>query len=152
MQINVNEVGAFSSVDANGVMSIRFGVYLPGVRSTGGFEVLVRIIHQLDRFTPGINPVDVSLIWQQGSVLDLWTATTQLEPNPQSHYGQDGIYLYRFQLWCTPAGGARTLISRWFTDPFAAQTDVGMLAAVPCAHLPAAPFAWTDGLGHSEAR
>src|ERR1035438_4820871 len=131
MQINLNEVGAFSSVDANGVISIRFGLYLPGVRSTGGFEVLVRIIHQADRFTPGINPVDVSLGWQQGSDLDLWTATAEIQPDPNSHYGQDGIYLYRFQLWWTPAGGQRTLISRWFTDPFARQTDVGMLAAVP---------------------
>jgi 1,4-alpha-glucan branching enzyme len=144
MQINLNEVGAFSSVDANGVISIRFGLYLPGVRSTGGFELLVRIIHQADRFTPGINPVDVSLAWQQGSDLDLWTATAELQLDPNSHYGQDGIYLYRFQLWWTPAGGQRTLISRWFTDPFSRQTDVGMLAAVPCARVPAAPFTWTD--------
>jgi 1,4-alpha-glucan branching enzyme len=144
MQINLNEVGAFSSVDANGVLSIRFGVYLPGVTSANGFEVIVRIIHQADRFTPGINPVDVSLAWQPGSALDLWTATTELQPSPLSHYGQDGIYLYRYQLWWIPAGGEKTLITRWFTDPFARQTDVGMLAAVPCARVPVAPFAWTD--------
>jgi len=145
MQINLNEAGAFSTVDANGVMSIRFGLYLPGVTSAGGFEVVARIIHQADRFTADIHPVDVSLAWQQGSELDLWSATAELQPDPKSHYGQDGIYFYRFQLWWTPAGGQRTLITRWFTDPFARQTDVGMLAAVPCAHVPAQPFTWTDG-------
>ncbi len=145
MQINLNVVGAFPSVDANGVMSIRFGLYLPGVTSANGFEVIARIIHQQDRFTPGINPVDVSLDWQPGSILDLWNVTAVLQPDPRSHYGQDGVYLYRFQLWWKPAGGQRTLITRWFTDPFAQQTDVGMLAAVPCSHLPAQPFAWTDG-------
>jgi len=144
MPINLNEVGAFSSADANGLLSIRFGLYLPGVQSTAGFEVVVRIIHQADRFTPGINPFDLNLTWQQGSALDLWSATTGLQPDPNSHYGQDGIYLYRFQLWWTPAGGQRTLISRWFTDPFAVQTDVGMLAAVPCFRVPAPAFTWTD--------
>jgi 1,4-alpha-glucan branching enzyme len=146
MQINLNEVGAFSSVDADGLMSIRFGLYLPGVTSAGGFEVDALVLHQADRFTPGINPVNVPLAWQLSPVsgLDLWTATAELQPDPKSHYGQDGIYLYRFQLWWTPAGGQRTMISRWFTDPFARQTDVGMLAAVPCARVPATPFAWTD--------
>lgn len=151
MPINLNEVGALSSVDANGVMSIGFGVYLPGVTSTAGFEVIARVIHQQDRFTPGIAPVDISLSYQQGSELDLWSATTQLQPDPFSHYGQDGVYLYRFQLWFTPAGGQRTLITRWFTDPFARQTDVGMLAAVPCAHIPAAPFQWTDAAWQTPA-
>lgn len=146
MQITLNEVGAFGSVDANGVLSIRIGLYLPGVTGAGGFAVDALVIHQADRFTPGINPVNVTLAWQLSPVsgLDLWTATTELEPNPQSHYGQDGIYLYRFQLWWTPSGGQRTLLSRWFTDPFAQQTDVGMLAAVPCSRVPVAPFAWTD--------
>ena len=130
MLIDLNEVGAFSSVDAAGVFSIRFGIYLPGVQATNGFEVVVRIIHQSDRFDPLVPAVNVPLVWTAGSPLDLWTVTTPLAVNPANHFGLAGIYLYRYQLWQTPPGGTRTLVSLWFTDPFARQTDVGLLAAV----------------------
>jgi maltooligosyltrehalose trehalohydrolase len=144
MLIDLNEVGAFSSVDSAGVFSIRFGIYLPGVHAANGFEVVVRIIHQLDRFDPVIPTVDVPLAWTAGSPLDLWTMTTPLAVNPASQFGQAGIYLYRYQLWHSPPGGARTLVSLWFTDPFARQTDVGLLAAVTCTNPAAAAFTWTD--------
>jgi maltooligosyltrehalose trehalohydrolase len=144
MLIDLDEVGAFSSVDAAGAFSIHFGIYLPGIQSTNGFEVIVRIIHQLDRFDPQVLTVDVPLVWTAGSPLDLWTATAPLAPNPANHFGQAGTYLYRYQLWRTPPNGTRTLISLWFTDPFASQTDVGLLAAVTCSNPPAAQFQWTD--------
>lgn len=144
MPIDLNEVEAFSSSDAAGMFSIRFGVYLPGVRNADGFDVLVRIIHQNDRFNPSIPPVDVPLEWQPGTALDLWTVTTQLQKDPESNFGQPGIYLYRYQLWMTPPGGTRTMVSEWFTDPFAMQTDVGLLAALQCSDPPAAPFPWSD--------
>jgi len=144
MLIDLNEVGGFSSVDPAGVFSIRFGIYLPGVQATNGFEVVVRMIHQLDRFDPLVPTVDVPLAWTAGSPLDLWTVTTPLGVNPSNHFGQAGIYLYRYQLWRTPPGGARTLVSLWFTDPFARETDVGLLAAVICTNPAAAAFRWTD--------
>jgi maltooligosyltrehalose trehalohydrolase len=144
MPINLDEVGAFPSVDAAGNLSLRVGVYLPGIRQTDGFQVVVRIIHKSDRFDPAIQPVDLNLEWQAASALGLWTGTTELTPDPASHYGQDGTYLYRFQLLWISAAGQSTLITRWFTDPFARATDVGMLAAVQCTHVPAAQFAWTD--------
>ena len=143
MLIDLNQVGAFSSVDAAGVFSVRFGIYLPGVQASNGFDVVVRIIHQLDRFDPQVPAVDVHLTWTAGSALDLWTVTTPLTVNPANHFGQPGIYLYRYRLWNTQPGRARTLISQWFTDPFARQTDIGLLAAVTCAN-PATAFAWTD--------
>lgn len=85
MTINLNEVGAFSPVDANGNLAIRFGLYLPGITSTNGFQVVVRIIHQLDRFDPTVQPVNLNLAWQAGSALDLWTTTTSLQNDPHSH-------------------------------------------------------------------
>ncbi len=143
MPIDLTKAGAFSSADAAGTLAIRFGLYLPGIRASDGFEVLARIIHDDDRFDPAVQPVDVPLTWQAGSALDLWSATSQLAAGA-GHYGQEGIYLYRFQLWWTPPGGTRQLITGWFTDPFARQTDLGMLSAVTCSRTPAAPFAWTD--------
>lgn len=151
MPINFSQVGAFGSVDTSGVLALRFGLYLPGVRSTGNFQVVVRILHQADRFDPIVQPVDVAMtcepvdvIGNPGSELDLWTANKTLTIDPNSHFGQEGIYLYRYQLLYTPSGGGgQQLIERWFTDPFARQTDVGMLAAVACFRTPA-PFVWTD--------
>jgi hypothetical protein len=69
MPINLDEVGAFPSVDADGNLSLRVGLYPPGIRKTDGFQVVVRIIHKSDRFDPAIVPVDVNLDWQQGSAL-----------------------------------------------------------------------------------
>ena len=144
MQIDLAEVGAFSSVDATGTLQIRFGLYLPGIKASAGFDVVVRIIHDDDRFDPAILTVNDSLQWQSGSALDWWTATTALITDPHSHYGKDGLYLYRFQLGWTPVGGTRQVITPWFTDPFARETDLGMLAAVSCSHQPAPDFAWSD--------
>ena len=125
--INLNEVGAFGSIDASGNLSVRFGVYLPGIRFTDGFELVVRVIHQDDRFDPAIPTQDFPLTWASGSALDLWTATVPLEPIANTHFGQQGTYLYRYQLWWTPSGGSRQLVTLWFTDPFARATDVGEL-------------------------
>ncbi len=144
MAINLAEVGASCAVDASGTLQITFGLYLPGIRSTDGFGVVVRIIHDADRFDPNVPPVNILMTWTAGSALDLWTARAALNPDPNSHFGQDGLYLYRFQLYWTPAGGARQLITEWFPDPFARETDLGVLSAVTCARGAPVPFNWTD--------
>ena len=141
--INRNEVGAFGSVDASGNLSVRFGVYLPGIRYTDGFEVLVRVINRDDRFDPTILPQDSPLDWVSGHPLDLWTATVSIPPVAGTNFGQQGTYLYRYQLWWTPAGGTRQLVTKWFTDPFARATDVGELGAVTLSSSPTT-FNWTD--------
>ncbi len=142
--INVSEVGAFPSVTPGG-FRVRFGLYLPGIRATDGFEVLVRVIHRDDRFDPAIPPQSFQLVWNAGHPLDLWGVTAPVQPITGTHFGAEGLYLYRFQLWWTPPGGSRQLITRWFTDPFAQQTDIGRLSAVMLSRNPA-PFAWTDGV------
>ncbi|HEY6293378.1 MAG TPA: alpha-amylase family glycosyl hydrolase [Terriglobia bacterium] len=141
--INLSEVGAFGAVDAAGNLSVRFGVYLPGLRGNDGFEVIVRIIHRDDRFDPAIQPQDSPLTWSSGSALDLWAGTIPIPALPNTHFGQQGTYLYRYQLWRTPPGGSRQLVTRWFTDPFARATDVGELSAVTLTSAPV-PFNWTD--------
>jgi maltooligosyltrehalose trehalohydrolase len=140
--INLTEVGAFPSTTPGG-FQIRFGVYLPGIRSTDGFDAVVRIIHRNDRFNPAIPTQDSHLTWNAGHPLDLWSSTVAVNPIPATSYGAEGLYLYRFQLWWTPSGGTRQLVTRWFTDPFARQTDVGRLSAVLLSSGPA-PFPWTD--------
>ena len=91
MAIKLAEIGASCSVDAGGTLQIKFGLYLPGIRSNDGFGVRVRVIHDAYRFDPAVPPTDVAMVWAAGSALDLWTATATLTPDPSTHYGQDGL-------------------------------------------------------------
>jgi maltooligosyltrehalose trehalohydrolase len=142
--IDLNEVGAFPSVAASGDFTARIGLYLPGIRGTDGFDVVVRIIHSDDRFNPDVLTQDFHLGWVNGHPLDLWTATLPIASAASpSHFGQEGTYLYRFQLLWTPPAGSPQLLTLWFTDPFARATDIGELSAFTLARN-AAPFQWTD--------
>ena len=142
MVIALNEVGAFPSLTPGG-FQIRFGVYLPGVRAADGFEVVVRVIHRDDRFDPAIAPRDTPLAWDSTHPLDLWSETVAVLPAPGTSFGKEGMYLYRFQLSWSPPGGPRTIVTEWFCDPFARETDVGELSAVRVARAPP-PVTWTD--------
>ncbi|HVZ16974.1 MAG TPA: alpha-amylase family glycosyl hydrolase [Terriglobales bacterium] len=141
--IDLKEVGAFPSFDLSNQFSVRFGIYLPDIRDIDGFELLVRIIHTADRFDPSIPPKDFNLAWQNGHPLDLWTGTVDMHPDPQTHFGQEGMHLYRYQLWWTSPAGNRQLITSWITDPFARATDVGRMSAFTLTRNSVA-FQWTD--------
>jgi 1,4-alpha-glucan branching enzyme len=141
--INLQEVGAAAYFASDGSAHIRFGLYLPGVRSADGFSVIARVIHSEDRFNPSVQPQNQALIWDSGTVLDLWNTDMTLEGSDASHAGRAGTYLYRFQLLWTPPGGQAQTITEFFTDPFARSTDLGLMAAVELTLTPAT-FTWTD--------
>jgi len=141
--INLSDVGAFADLDAGGNLEVRFGLHLPGLTPAKNYQVVVRIIHQADRFDPDIPTQDFPLVWQSGSELDLWSATVPLTVVPNTNFGQPGVYLYRYQLWRNVPGSADQLVTQWFTDPFARTTDIGELSsfATP-GTVPA--FNWED--------
>src|SRR5581483_9279695 len=141
--INLTEAGAFASMDASGKLQVKFGIYLPGITQTKGYQVVVRVIHQDDRFDPDIPTRNFNLTWQNGSELDLWTATTPLAMVAGTNFGKPGVYLYRYQLKRNTAGGSQ-VVTTWFTDPFARTTEIGELSsfATP-GYLPV--FNWEDG-------
>ena len=142
--INPAEVGAFPAVDASGHFNVEFGVYLPGLRASDGFAVIVRVIHSLDRFVAGIAPRDFALQWQQGSALDLWSTNASIDPVAGTNFGSEGTYLYRYQLQWAPVGQpTKNVVTKWFVDPFARATDIGELSAFTLTKTPTA-FAWTD--------
>ncbi len=141
--IDLNTAGAFASYDASGNAHIRVGLYLPGIRQQDGFSVVVRIIHSADRFNVSVKTQDENLTWVENSDLDLWTATVALAGTGNSHSGDEGEYLYRFQLWWTAANGTKMLITSWFPDPFARSTDIGLMSAVTLSKVSTA-FNWTD--------
>ena len=139
--INLTEVGAFASDPTPAGVPVRFGLYLPGVAA--GFQVVVLVIHSADRFTPGIEPQAFDL-QPVGGPNGLWSADVTIQPQPGTSFGQAGRYLYRYQLLRVTAG-SRSIVTLWFTDPFARATDeVGQLSAFDTpASLPA--FQWHDG-------
>jgi len=146
--IDLNEVGACPSYEANGIAQIRFGLYLPGIRAKDGFSVVVRIIHAEDRFNPLVKAQDEDLIWAEGTDLDLWSANVALARGGAGHSGEEGEYLYRYQLWWTNAAGTKLLVTEWFPDPFARSTDIGLMSATKVSKTPTS-FEWTDGAYHT---
>ena len=134
--IDMNEVGAFPSFDPSGNFTVRIGLYLPGIRAVDGFSVVVRIIHTDDRFNPAVPTTDCPLHWVDGHPLDLWSITESIVAAPApSHYGQEGTYLYRFQLlWAAPGSGAASqILALWFTDPLRSRNrDRRALGVHPC--------------------
>ena len=137
--IDFNAVGAHVFQGADQRWRVRFGIYLPGITFDKGYTLKVRVIHERDQLVRGIEPRDFDLFWHNGSKLDFWDITIDFDPEPASHFGQPGKYLYRYQL----LRGGR-VVALWFTDPFARETGLGTLSAFT--HDPqAAKFPWTDG-------
>lgn len=136
----LGEVGAFPLQGAE--VRVRFGLYLPGITPQDGYEVIVRVIHHDDRFIPEIAPLDFPLVAVPGHPLNLWETEVTIPTEPGTHFGQSGTYLYRYQLRQT-LGGSTTVVTRWFTDPFARMTDdVGQLSAFVTADVTVA-HSWT---------
>ena len=55
--IDLNEVGSHVRFAREGP----FRTYLPEITAAKGYSVVVRIIHELDQFTPEIPPKDFAL-------------------------------------------------------------------------------------------
>jgi 1,4-alpha-glucan branching enzyme len=136
--MNLAEVGATPSKDPVGNWAVSFGVYLPGITFNKGYRLKVRVIHELDQLVHGIEPNEFFLNWQNGSALDLWNATVALTPSGLGHYGQEGNYLYRFEL--TRDGREITF---WFADPFARASGLGTLSVFRV-DSNSGPFPWGD--------
>ncbi len=138
--IDLGEVGAFPSVQPDGSLHADFGLYLPGITPSDGYQPVVRIIHRDDRFDPAIAPRDFNLVYQAGHPLDLWRASVPLDAVAGTSFGNPGTYLYRYQLRRGDAPPA--IVTLWFTDPFARETDIGDLSAFTVGNAPS--FAWND--------
>lgn len=131
---NLDEVGAF--VD-DVKREVTFGIYLPGIKPSGNFGLDVFVIHEDDRFVKNILPEKFNLQYVPGSPYDLWRCTVQLNPKPESNFGKNGKYIYRFQLL---QNGIPILFC--FNDPFARESDFGTYSSFrfnqPSSHT------WTD--------
>jgi maltooligosyltrehalose trehalohydrolase len=125
--------------------TVQLGVYLPEIRETDGFQVRVRIIHAADQFDPEIPAVSQDLTFQPAHPRGLWTLTldlTTVDKPEKSHFGDDGQYLYRFQLLHKEGNDAAQIVTPVFLDPFATENGPGLLSVFTVGE--AAPFVWLD--------
>jgi 1,4-alpha-glucan branching enzyme len=136
--IDLNRVGATPQRDAAGSWSVSFGIYLPNITFNKGYRLKVRVIHELDQFIRGIEPMDFWMSWESGSELDRWYADVPIAPGPTGNFGHPGTYLYRYQLL-----RGDDPVTFWFADPFGRAAGLGTLSAFtidPAAQA----FQWTD--------
>lgn len=138
MPIDLAEVGAAPGGNAAAGWRVHIGVYLPGITFDKGYRVQVRVIHELDQFVRGIEPQAFDLFWHNGSALDLWDVTLELTAGNPGHFGTDGTYLYRFQIF-----RGMEIVTPWFADPFGRAAGLGTLSAFTI-ETDAQPFTWTD--------
>jgi 1,4-alpha-glucan branching enzyme len=141
--IDLTEVGAH--VEAGG--NVRFGLYLPEITAAKGYLVVVRVIHELDQFTPEIPAKDFTLQFDPTHSLALWFTKVNLPSLAGSagHFGSPGRYLYRYGLLRQHDSLLRVVTS-FFTDPFAREAGPAKLAAFTLGEPdhPAPPFGFTD--------
>lgn len=136
--IDLTEVGAHPRALAGGGWEVGFGIYLPNITFPKGYRLDVRVIHERDQYVHGIEPKQFWMNWDGDSPLGLWSATAALTKDPDSHFGDTGRYLYRYQL----LRGDQPL-TFWFSDPVGRDVGLGTLSAFD-ADPDAQPFAWTD--------
>lgn len=145
MTIILEQVGASASAATSSGVDASFGIYLTGITPADGYQVLVRVIHQNDRFVPEIPTMDFPLAPVSDDPNGLWRADVHipLTAGSGNNFGQPGTYLYRYRL-LRGAPPASRVVTSWFTDPFARLADeVGELSAfVTPGTVP--DFAWTD--------
>jgi maltooligosyltrehalose trehalohydrolase len=144
--INLSEVGAHVDVAGN----VRFGVFLPEITAAKGYSLEVRIIHELDQFTPEIPPKSFSLKFDPAHPLGLWSATVDIPASGLSpgSFGKPGRYFYRYRLRRQRPGEAQpTIVTSLFTDPFAREAGPARLASftIDDPASPTPPFSFEDG-------
>jgi 1,4-alpha-glucan branching enzyme len=143
--VDPSEAGAFAGAANGDGVPVRFGLFLPGIDQAAGFGVRVLVVNRQDRFDPAVRALPFTLDRVAGNQDGLWRADVTTPLKAGASFGQPGTYLYHYQLLQNLPGSATPrIVTRWFTDPFARETDVGELSAFTTPDA-AAPFAWSDG-------
>jgi maltooligosyltrehalose trehalohydrolase len=160
MTLDLTKVGVH--VNQGDPFATSFGIYLPNITYTKGYQVLVRIIHEKDQFNLDIPAKNFLLTFDESDPLGLWHATINLNEykDEKSSFGTYGTYLYRYTL-LRHTGNAATfpvynpmtkerfdmqadVITLFITDPFATDTGIGELSAFTINDPLYIPFQWDD--------
>lgn len=112
---------------------VEFGIFLPWVSTNDGYQLWVKIIHEQDQFLQDVAPNEFELThaidpeygdyWS--TRVDIRSESRSRRTNPNSVWGRDGKYVYRYCL----RQGDRLEID-WIIDPFAQEFGIGKLSAL----------------------
>jgi 1,4-alpha-glucan branching enzyme len=126
----LNRLGARSRNTSPEV--IDFDILLPRVSAREENRLFVKIIHEKDQFIQEIMPMKFEMSQSEDPDYgELWRAEVMIDPDsadrhPDSHWGEDGRYVYRYQLESPRLEGPID----WIIDPFAREFGVGKLSAI----------------------
>lgn len=125
---------------------IDFGIFLPWVFARDENRLFVKIIHEKDQFIQDIQPMKFEMVQSEDSDYgELWSAEVKIDPDsadrhPDSHWGDDERYVYRYCLECPRL---KEPID-WIIDPFAREFGVGKLSAITKGYDRLYKYEWND--------
>lgn len=136
--LNLNVVGAHVSINGAGHRIVQLGVYLPGITAADNYQVVARVIYEVDQFDPDVAPRDFPMTWSKPDLYDLWSVSIDLTAGSggTGNFGKQGPYIYRYQLL-----KAGQVVVQWFVDPFAREAGEAALGRFDTEEQPPA---WTD--------
>ncbi|OPY56275.1 MAG: Malto-oligosyltrehalose trehalohydrolase [Methanosaeta sp. PtaU1.Bin055] len=123
-----------------------FRVLLPWVYARDGNRLFVKIIHEKDQFIQDVQPLEFEMDQSEDPDYGaLWSAEVEIDPDsgdrhPDSHFGEDGRYVYRYQLESPLLEGPID----WIVDPFAREFGVGKLSAITKGYDRDYRYRWSD--------
>ncbi|HII06693.1 MAG TPA: alpha-amylase [Methanotrichaceae archaeon] len=111
---------------------IDFGIFLPWVSARDENRLFVKIIHEKDQFIQDIQPMKFEMNQSDDPDYgEYWSIEVEIDPDsgdrhPDSHWGDDGRYVYRYCLECPRLQDPID----WIIDPFAREYGIGKLSAI----------------------
>lgn len=114
--------------------AMQFGLILPWVNPSAGNRLWVKVIHEKDQFIQSIQPMVFEMAHATDPEYgDFWSARVDInadqKPRPNSAWGSEGRYVYRYELENPNASAGQDRLIDWIADPFAREFSVGKLSA-----------------------
>lgn len=109
---------------------VKFGCLFPWISAAQGNKFFVKVIHENDQFLQKITPKRFPLSHSINSLYgDFWSGTISIDPVdkefPESAWGDDGTYVYRFEL----ESPLLTKPLDWIVDPYSREFGIGRQSA-----------------------
>lgn len=138
----LNKLGAREKEAEPGVVD--FGVFFPWVSAADGNRIFVKVIHEKDQFLQEIQPLQFELSHAYDhNYGDYWATEVDIrqhaKPHPNSAWGTDGRYVYRY---CVSNPNAPEMID-WIIDPCAREFGIGKLSAITLGYQRNEAYTWS---------
>ena len=114
---------------------VDFGVYFPQITVAEGYEVSVKLIHEVDQFVEHVNALAFNMV--QGEIHSeygaYWHGSVDIGNTPSpphsNKWGAEGRYLYRYEVRGPVDGSGNRKIIDWVADPYSREYGSGRMSA-----------------------